>query len=264
MIQSRVLNNQQIGWMAPAVFATGAAERTSDRYVQIPTINVIDMFRKDGWFVTDAQQSGSRGTSADADKVKHLIRMQHPDFRYNDEAIDMVVTNAHNGLAGYQINAGVFRFICSNGLMVGESFKKLRVIHAHNQLDEIMEASYGIVKAIPQIAENVKEMKAIELSPAEQGVFAEAAMPILYRKPEDAPITSDRLLGRLRYNDHGRSVWETFNTVQEHAIKGGDRYVTKNGKRNSTRAVKAIPKSEQVNRGLWTLAEGMMKIKNAG
>jgi hypothetical protein len=56
-------------------------------------------------------------------------------------------------------------------------------------------------------------------------------------------------------------VWRTFNVIQENLVRGGVRGVASNGRRQRTRAMTGVDASTRLNRELWTLAEGMAKLK---
>ena len=64
-----------------------------------------------------------------------------------------------------------------------------------------------------------------------------------------------------RVEDVGHSLWLSLQRVQEHLIRGGQRGRSAQGKRLQTRAVTSIDRSVNLNRALWTLAEGMRKLK---
>jgi hypothetical protein len=67
--------------------------------------------------------------------------------------------------------AGVFRFIYSNGMIVGDTFERISVRHIDFNPDEIVEASYEIINNAPMITSNMQEMKAIKLSQSETEIF---------------------------------------------------------------------------------------------
>jgi len=62
-------------------------------------------------------------------------------------------------------------------------------------------------------------------------------------------------------------VWQTFNVIQENLIRGGlsGRRQTSDGRirRSQTRAINGIDQNVGLNRALWTLAEGMQRLKTA-
>ena len=65
----------------------------------------------------------------------------------------------------------------------------------------------------------------------------------------------------------GQSLWTTFNVIQENVIRGGLHGRKRNAeghiRRSQTRAINGIDQNVTLNRALWTLAEGMQKLKGA-
>jgi hypothetical protein len=62
----------------------------------------------------------------------------------------------------------------------------------------------------------------------------------------------------VRYGDAATDLWTTLNVVQEHLIRGGDRYMGYTAgmgiRRNRTRGVAGIGEGQKLNNALWTLA----------
>jgi hypothetical protein len=101
-------------------------------------------------------------------------------------------------------------------------------------------------------------------------VFAEAAHTVRFADSEgtvDTPITASMLLTPRRRDDAGNNLWETFNRVQENAVKGGLRARAERklgqrfGRMVRTREVKGIDQDVKLNRALWQLAEKMAELK---
>jgi hypothetical protein len=63
-----------------------------------------------------------------------------------------------------------------------------------------------------------------------------------------------------RIEDTGRSLWATFQRVQENVIRGGQPGRSAQGTRMQTRPVQGIDRVS-LNRALWMLAEWMRKLK---
>jgi hypothetical protein len=80
-------------------------------------------------------------------------------------------------------------------------------------------------------------------------------------------VQPDRLLAPQRREDTSADLWTTFNTVQEHVIRGGARGIVTDAEgrrsRASMRAVNSIDGNTTMNKALWTLAAEMAKIKQA-
>ena len=259
------ISDQQLRKIAPSIFAPAAHESRSQRYAYIPTSVVLDNLRKEGFFPFFVAQSRTR-VEGKADFTKHMLRLRHASQDSGKpEAHEVIIINSHDGSSCYQLINGVFRFVCTNGMVTGDVFEDFRIQHTGKVVDQVIEASYQIMDQSKLIAESVDEMKSLQLSEPEQAIFAEAALTLRYPelKPEELPVTPSQMLRPQRGADQGADLWRTFNRVQENTIRGGLRATPKNGRRGTTRAVNGIDQSTTLNRALWTLAEKMKDLKAA-
>jgi hypothetical protein len=266
-MKQQPLDNSQLRIMAPSIFATEPYQAMSDKYAFVPTFQILEKLRKEGFYPYQARESRTRI----ADKrgfTKHMLRLRHVNHalcqQVGDLIPEVVLVNSHDGGCAYQLHAGLFRLVCSNGMTVADStFEKLSVRHSGDCWIEAVEGVLSIARAMPQIIEKVEDFQAIELSPDERGVFAEAALQLRY--PEKAPITAAQLLRPRRYEDNRKDLFATMNVVQEHLIKGGirGRSLGQTPRRTTTRTVKGIDQDVKLNKALWSLTERMAELKTA-
>lgn len=255
------LTNQEILNLAPSIGAIHPHEKVSSKYTFIPTIQIVDMLRAENWRPVKVQQSGA-WKAENQGFQKHLIRFQRPDLIVENEAVEIILLNSHNRSCAYQLMAGVFRFVCSNGMVVGDTFNRMSIRHISNPAEEVIEASYKVIKEAPVIAGSFKKMKKIGLDVAERETYASAALQLVYDDVKESPVSVQQILRPRRTADHEPDLWTTFNVVQENIIKGGLRGVSrKTGKRVTTRPVKSIDRDVKLNKALWTLTEKMKELK---
>lgn len=257
------LTDDQLRQVVPSIFAQEAHDSRSERYVYVPTIDIVQGLRREGWqpfFAVQAQpRDGSRTGHA-----KHMLRLRRPEHITETEAAEVIIVNSHDGTTSYQMFSGLVRFVCTNSMIAGQQFDEVRVHHKGHIQDQIIEGAYKIAEDFPRLIDSTREMAALRLSEPEQRVFAEAALVARYGE-EEAPITPDQVLRRRRHADVGPDLWTTFNAVQENIIRGGlmGRRRGEHGRvvRRTTRAINGIDQNVTVNRALWTLAEGMKALK---
>ncbi len=259
------LSNEEIQKLAPSAFAGQAHESRSDRYTFIPTAEVIDGLRNEGFVPTMAMQSRGRVAGREF-FTKHLIRFQNTDLQLatvGDSTPEIVLINSHDGTSAYKVMLGVFRLVCSNGLVVAESIaSSVNVRHTGNVIEQVVTATKSLIAFAPQIAESIKLWKSIDLSASEQLVLAEGALALRY-DGETAPVTPESVLRVQRYADHGNDLYTVFNRIQEGVIRGGQRtYNPETGRRGRTREVRGIDQNTKLNQQLFSLAEKMAAIKS--
>jgi hypothetical protein len=259
------LAEEQMRQAAPSIFASGKHASRSERYTYIPTIEVLRGLRKEGFEPFMVAQSKSR-IEGKTDFTKHMIRMRHAGHvSTRPEANEIILINSHDGASSYQMLAGVFRFVCCNGLVVGTVANDIRIPHKGNIQNDVIDGAFRVLEDFESVDASTEGMKAIELKPEEERAFATAALALRYGERTEgqppAPITPDQLVEARRPEDLGHSLWTTFQRVQENTLRGGQSGRSVQGRRLQTRAVGSIDRSVNLNRALWVLAEEMRKIR---
>ena len=260
---SAPLSDDAIRRAAPSIFADGKHDSRSDRYTYIPTIDVLAALRKEGFQPYSATQTRVRDDSK-REHTKHMVRLRHVDHvvAVGQEVNEIILLNSHDGSSAYQMMAGVYRFICSNGMVTGKNFADIRIPHKGPVVDQVIEGAFTVLDTFERVNEERDAMKALALNEGEQNAFAHAALALKYDDTiAPAPITERQLLQVNRYEDRAADMWTTFNRVQENMIKGGLRGRNATGKRVTTRPVAGIDQNIKLNRALWVLAEEMRKLK---
>ena len=259
------LSEDQMRCAAPSVFAEGKHASRSERYTYIPTIEVLRGLRKEGFEPFMVAQGQSR-VEGKAEFTKHLIRMRHAgQVQTRPEANEIILINSHDGASSYQMLAGMFRFVCCNGLVVGNVVEDIRIPHKGNIQGEVIEGAFRVLDEFEAVDASAESMKALTLQAEEESAFATAALALRFgERSEDQPpppITAEQLIEARRPEDLGHSLWTIFQRVQENALRGGQPGRSAQGRRVQTRAVGSIDRSINLNRALWVLAEEMRKLK---
>jgi Domain of unknown function (DUF932) len=263
------LDEDQMRQAAPSIFAAGKHESRSKRYAHIPTIEVLRGLRKEGFEPFMVAQGASR-IEGKAAFTKHMIRMRHAaQVQTRPEANEIILINSHDGASSYQMLAGLFRFVCCNGLVIGEVVDDIRIPHrvgkGGNLQGEVIEGAFRVLDEFEAVAASTDGMKALQLDAPEQMAFAHAALALRFgERGEDqppAPITAEQLIEARRPEDAGNSLWTTFQRVQENTLRGGQPGRSVQGRRVQTRPVGSIDRGVSLNRALWMLAEEMRKLK---
>ena len=109
------LSDDQIRRVAPSIFADAPHQSRSERYAYIPTAAVLTELRKEGFQPFMVTQTRVRDEGK-REHTKHMLRLRHASQINGAEANEIVLLNSHDGTSSYQMLAGQFRFVCSNGL----------------------------------------------------------------------------------------------------------------------------------------------------
>jgi len=254
------LSDDQLRQVAPSIFAEAAHDSRSARYTCIPTSTVLAGLRKEGFepFMvcqTRVRDEGKR------DFTKHMLRLRHATQINDGEANEVILLNSHDGTSSYQMLAGLFRFVCQNGLVCGDTVADVRVPHKGDVAGHVIEGAYEVLHGFDRAQESRDAMQAITLDGGESEVFARAALALKYDEDKPAPITESQILMPRRHDDSRRDLWSVFNRTQENLIKGGLSARAANGRRQTTRPVQGIDNGIRLNRALWLLADGLRQLK---
>ncbi|WP_261540121.1 DUF932 domain-containing protein [Burkholderia multivorans] len=256
------LSDDQIHRVAPSIFAEAPHESRSPRYAYIPTATVLTELRKEGFHPFMVTQTRTRHEDR-RDYTKHMIRLRHASqINARGEANEIILLNSHDGTSSYQMLAGMFRFVCSNGLVCGDTVADVRVPHKGDVAGQVIEGAYQVLHGFDRALESRESMQAITLDEGEAEVFARAALSLKYDDPDKpAPITESKILMPRRFDDRRPDLWSVFNRTQENLTKGGLHGRSANGRRQQTRPVQGIDSDIRLNRALWLLADGLRQLK---
>ena len=268
---NRILSLDEIQQRAPSVFATEAWGQTSENYRFIPTVDVVNGLIANGFVPVDARQSRTR-IEGKQDFTKHLLRFRHRDqfdenreVKVGDGIPEIVLLNSHDRSSSYQISLGIFRLVCTNGMIVKSAgVDEIRVRHSGGEdiVQQVIEGSYRIIEDAPKAIAQIEQWKGIQLDEHEQGILAEAALEV---RDTSLDISVESLLSARRYQDSGtngsRDLWRTMNVVQENLIRGGVVGRDANNQRRRLRGVKSVDGDTKLNRALWQLSEKMAEYK---
>ena len=265
MLRSRTpLTDEQIMRVAPSVFADQPHESRGDRYAYIPTSRVVQGLRNEGFVPMAVGQSRTR-IPGKRDFTKHMLRFRHAGgsvINVGDSVSELVLVNSHDGASAYSLTGGIYRLVCSNGMVVGDDTCEVKVRHSGNVLENVIEGSFRVIEDLKLIEPVIGDWKAIQLAPREAVAYAEAAMDLRWDRGT-APIRADQLLDVRRYEDNKHDLWTTFNKVQENVIRGGLRGRGATGRRTSTREVNSVTENIRLNKSLWSLTQRMAELKAA-
>ena len=250
------LSNEELRRRVPSVFAAAPIAGVSSRYTFLPTASILDGMRGNGWLPVEASEQ--RVKYARQGFQKHLLKFQRAEHIGTDLANrpEIVLLNSHDKSSAYQLHAGIFRFVCANGMILADAtFEHISIKHYGFTPESVIEASFRILDSVPQLMGNVEAMQARELSSTERHALAVGAVALKWEDPDKAPIRPEKLLESRRYDDEKSDLYTTLNVVQENLLRGGQKDY---GHRNSrtlrpfprTRGVRAIDENVKLNKAL--------------
>ena len=243
---------ENIKAIAPSVFTTEKASHLSDKYVQTPTSRVVEDLMNLGWEVTKVQEVNSRKYKG---FQKHLVVFRNPDIMIKGENGDdsfpqILLTNSHDGKAAFNFRVGIFRLVCSNGLVISDAdFSNVSIRHINYTFESLQVKINEIIAKLPGLVNKINTFKAKTLTEVEMNDFATKASQLRTKKT----VNIMDVLSATRTEDQGNDLWVVFNRVQEKILGGS---YTSGGRK--ARSVKNFQKDIQLNEQLFELAESYL------
>ena len=285
------LNDDEIKYLCPV--ATKKRMVTSEirklglskHYSFVPTMKVVNDLRKLGYECVDATQVKARKKSTDGYQ-KHMLTFEHPDHKIDqvkeveledgttetqvlpaEEYPQLLLTNSHDGGNAFSLSAGIFRMVCSNGLVIKtEDYGTARLVHKGYSFEAVQKLVKEFEETISEVINKITAMKQVQLTKEQQIEFAKKAALLRftaksYNEDNIADVVDlDGLLNVERKEDAGNGLYEVFNRVQESLVKGKYLYAS-SGKVNAEgtktrkgREIKNFKQSIDVNKKLSELA----------
>jgi hypothetical protein len=245
--------------LVPAAFATSAHERTSPKYTFIPTERVLTGLMQAGFVPVEARQTHARRASPA--HARHVLRLRRrfETVQLKGSVPEVVFLNSHDGTSAYQLRMGLFRVVCTNGLIVSRgAFPAYCVPHRGNVVDEVITGALKLSENFESLAGQVERMEQRRLFKDEQSRFAERALALRYPNPDEARMQASQLLTCRRIEDTGDDLFTVLNRCQEALMRGGLSRRAASGRLSRTRRITSIREEIRLNAGLWDLASEML------
>lgn len=227
---------------------------TSDKYSFIDTKVVVENMLDMGYEIFGYRQPKFR-TVAGAFGLHELdFRLPSEMAKPQAEAARILFYNTYDGSRRAQFTAGMFRFICSNGLILGDTFHDQRFLHLGLDEAEFLDQLAEAVEASNRGKDHVERLKTITLDPSQYTEMAKLSLLARYPDEELLIDPATALMPRRR-EDVKTDLWTTWNVLQENLLTGGLPGRDKGGEVRVSRPVNQIQRSVTLNKDLWAILE---------
>jgi hypothetical protein len=232
----------------------------------VPTTEIVAGLREKHWLPVSVEQQRVRIATRFGFQ-KHLIRFRRVEQmqtldEWNEE---LVLTNSHDAGCAYLMQVGIYRRLCSNGLVVSdETFEAIRFRHAGLKPEQVVQASYRVLEYIPKVAAVIENFRNRRVTEPEALAFAQCALLLRFPTSDQAPVRAQTLLLPRRPEDQADDMWTLLNRVGENLVKGGlsDGRRSHAGRVRNLRCLRGIDSKIVLNKGLWNLAEELVARRN--
>lgn len=258
MTIQKFLTQEEIASIAPAIYQETPKENVSKHYVHVPTATLIEDMAKMNWKPVQVSQQASRKVASDAPYKRHMVVFRNEEVVITDGADtvypQIILTNSHDGLSAFTFRAGLYRLVCSNGLVIAtKEFEKMSIRHKGYTFEALQETLMTFVEQLPKTVESLNSFRETILTDEQKVEMALKAIGIRFGV-EGAVVEAQEVLKPARVEDEGNDLWTVFNVIQEKMIRGGFGYKAASGRNKTARTVKNFTRDIQLNQQLYALA----------
>lgn len=263
------MTKEEIMAKAPYIYAKEKTNpNVSAKYTFASTETIIDDMEKLGWGVVDCKQQ--RANKRSHIRSFHMVAFQNPNVYIakdteNGEVVDcyprIILTNSHDGFHSFKFMIGLFRLVCSNGLIVAtDTFANIAVRHANYEFEELRKLVASAIQEVGAQVTVMNEMENTTLNDEQKRSLAVEALRIRKGVKADEKFTVDDdtindVLTPTRDEDKKNDLWTIFNVLQEKMMTGNYQMISpKNGKKRKARAIKGLAKDLSLNQQLFHVA----------
>lgn len=230
----------------------------SEKYVVIDSQKLVNELQKRGFELRSLMaRANGRGV--------HVIRMRAADSYTapNGETLypEIVLKNSYNGKSSFQIQMGIFRLVCSNGLTIlDNSFGSYtaRVRHFGNEATLADEITLQFVERLTSIWQVQERMASKVLTEKQAIQLAMKAAEARWQKEFTAQQAA-ALLKAARPEDEGMDAWRVYNRIQENVLNGG---IEIEGMKATPKALTAAKRHAKVNEAIFEAAYALVEPKS--
>lgn len=257
------LSNEQLIQKAPSIGATAPADKASNIYSFVSTVQAINLIRDAGWIPVEAKQ----GRVLDASRQgfqRHMVKFTRPELvDMGARRLEMNLYNSHDTGSSFILSGGIHELVCSNGLVVSSDIAEYRHRHVGFDNDKFVESAKFVASKMTKVGDVILDWEKIQLEDPECIEFAHAAHEVATENKKHVGTNAIELLNSRRFDDNPNNLWKVFNRIQENLIRGGMTSISSRGRRTRTREITNIKREKQLNQSLWAMADYIADVKQA-
>jgi hypothetical protein len=238
--------------------------KITDKYMFLDTKRVVNDMRDLGYEPTGFRRA--KGRTVDAAYGLHEVEFMQPSQMgiTKHEAPRVLFMNSYDGTRKARFAAGLFRFACLNGMILGDLFANLTFLHMGDYEEELMANMKAVAEDMPKVFDKIDGYRNKVLDDQIYLEMAEQALAIRYPdENERLVIEPATLIMPRRQEDTAVDLYTTFNVLQENIIRGGVPGLNGKGQAKLSQPVKNIERSNSINRELWNLMDRTADLVNA-
>lgn len=238
-------------------FPSTPSPLVSDKYVHIDTGRFIEAMQDNGFRVFDIRRNVGR--KRDPLYTRHMVRFELMDHTspIGEVAPQILFMNSHDRTSRATVAAGLIRWACFNGMVVGDQLQRISTRHAGDAARDLIERASALARNTGPLFAQIERWQRRELAPREATLLAERAVALRWPDQPAGRFDPEAVLATRRAEDDGMSLWRVFNRIQENLTKGGLAGRSVTGRSIATRPLSEISVDVRFNSQLWSVAAAL-------
>lgn len=171
---------------------------------------------------------------------KHIARFRSVTQTQDGLFPEIIIVNDHMGRSCVRIMAGLFRVVCTNGLVTGTTYESINMRHVGNANDRLRETLPLVVANSELMMRHVDAMSKIELTQDKKNQLAQNIINAQLKNVNAKIIgvnlidESQKLLTVQRRDDNKSDLFTVTNIIQENLFQQGIKYQAEHKKDPNT------------------------------
>ena len=166
-----------------------------------------------------------RGKAEHAWKGTHMVRIKtiKPLNTKTGEELypELLIQNSYDGSASLKVDMGIFRLVCSNGLVIKtRDFGGFKLRHVGTPMETALDLLRQFAARCTEFVKVQETLSLVQLTDEQIERLAREAAKLRWNRE----ITNNDVLALTavtRPEDEGNGAWEVFNRIQEKIMVGG-------------------------------------------
>jgi len=257
--------------LCPTLTGQRFKKSTTKKYKHISTSALMQQFTSNGFELVGVSANKVRSDEKRGYQ-KHVSILTREDLKVDEQnQLQLLLTNAHDGSSSLRFNIGIYRFVCANGMVVGDTLFDYRVKHIGGTfIEKVQQGIEETLRVMPMVAERIKAMQQKQLTGEQINELCNYVAQLRLGHLDNVVNIDKATIGSVRRKeDLSDDLYTVFNRCQESLIRGGTKYqyrTTKwNGmsgvstiKNGTTRAVRSVKMNLELNKKLWDAADRLL------
>lgn len=228
----------------------------SEKFGFISSANLVNQFEKHGLTLDKVVEMKIRKNKLERQGFQKHRMLFNTGLNVKDGTLQMLVTNSHEGSSALKFQLGFYRFVCSNGLIVGNDIvSPIKLRHTIDNVEHLNDSISMILNQKTNVYESIESLSAKKWNDEKINEFSQKALDL-----RGYELTNGVLMPRFtvkRSEDRQADAFTIMNVVQENIIRTGFKAFDDQGKAHGLRAIKSLDEQNRINTGLWDLANSI-------